>query len=178
MNGKSKLKRTSEGELYTELILELFKLNGVVLAAGDQLVESLNLTSARWQVLGAIREKPLPVAQIAREMGLTRQSVQRTANKLEETGFITFLDNPHHKRARLVHLTSRACNILETVDERQIQWANLISKGMPIEELANALNTMRNIRERLRQDMPDSFSTTRDENTLQKGSSSWKGGAE
>lgn len=52
----------------TELILETFRLNGRLLAAGDALVANIGLTSARWQVLGAIALSPvpLPVAHLAR----------------------------------------------------------------------------------------------------------------
>jgi DNA-binding MarR family transcriptional regulator len=72
----------------TALILETFRLNGRLLAAGDALVGGLGLTSARWQVLGAIAaaQVPLSVAQIARAMGLTRQAVQRLANDMQRNG--------------------------------------------------------------------------------------------
>ena len=68
----------------TDLILETFRLNGSLLAAGDAMVADLGLTSARWQVLGAIALSPvpLPVAHIARNMGLTRQAVQRLINEM------------------------------------------------------------------------------------------------
>ncbi|MDH3233798.1 MAG: MarR family transcriptional regulator, partial [Alphaproteobacteria bacterium] len=46
--------RPSVVEAVTALILETFRLNGRLLAAGDRLVGDLGLTSARWQVLGAI----------------------------------------------------------------------------------------------------------------------------
>ena len=49
----------------TALILETFRLNGRLLAAGDALVESLDLTSARWQVLGAIATAPIPLCSPA-----------------------------------------------------------------------------------------------------------------
>lgn len=35
----------------TQLTLAVFRLNGVLLHRGDQLVASLGLTSARWQML-------------------------------------------------------------------------------------------------------------------------------
>ena len=88
----------------TELILETFRLNGRLLAAGDALVRDLGLTSARWQVLGAVAMSPvpLPVSHIARNMGLSRQGVQRVADELEARGIVRFAPNPHHRRARLV----------------------------------------------------------------------------
>ena len=80
----------------TELILEVFRLNGHLLAAGDALVRDLGLTSARWQVIGAIALSPVPlsVSQVARNMGLSRQNVQRIANELESQGVLQFEPNP------------------------------------------------------------------------------------
>ena len=71
------------------------------------LVGDIGLTSARWQVLGAIAPPPLRCRSriIARNMGLTRQAVQRLANDLERDGLIRFATNPHHERAKLVMLT-------------------------------------------------------------------------
>ena len=46
---------TPEAVLLTRLVLELFRLNGRLLAAGDAMTRDLGLTSARWQVLGAVR---------------------------------------------------------------------------------------------------------------------------
>jgi len=68
------MSRTKAGNAFTELILETFRFNGRLLAAGDRLTKPFK-PSARWQVLGAIEQKPLPVAQIAHNMGLARQSV-------------------------------------------------------------------------------------------------------
>ena len=67
--------RTASGSALSLLILDVFRLNGRLLAAGDRMVEDLGLTSARWQVLGAVALAAAPVAWIARNMGLTRQGV-------------------------------------------------------------------------------------------------------
>ena len=99
-------------EAVTALILETFRLNGRLLAAGDQLVGDLGLSSARWQVLGAIEEAPLPVAQIARDMGLTRQSVQRLADVLEAAGLVEYAVNPNHRRAKLVRLSNQGRTVM------------------------------------------------------------------
>jgi DNA-binding MarR family transcriptional regulator len=51
-----------------------------------------------------IVEKPLSVAQIARNMGVARQSVQRLADNLERQGIVEYAPNPDHGRAKLVRL--------------------------------------------------------------------------
>jgi DNA-binding MarR family transcriptional regulator len=78
-----------------------------LLAAGDLLAAEEGLTSARWQVLGAISlaERPLTVPQIARRMGLTRQSVHPTVARLVHDGLLELVPNADHRRSQLVSLT-------------------------------------------------------------------------
>src|SRR4051794_7638548 len=84
--------QTPEGVLLTRLVPELLRPNGRLLAAGDAMTRDLGLTSARWQVVGAVRLAggPLPVAWIARNTGLTRQAVQRAADELAAEGSVRF----------------------------------------------------------------------------------------
>src|SRR5918999_4644289 len=99
-----KTRRTPAGEALSRLMLDFFRLNSLILTAGDRLVAPLGLTSARWQILGAIvaAERPQPVAWLARNLGANRQNVQRIINDLHEEGLIAFDANPHHRRAQLV----------------------------------------------------------------------------
>src|SRR5918995_7470238 len=89
--------RTPEGEQATEVILAIFRANGLLLGTGDLLAGHEGLTSARWQVLGAVAlaEGPLTVPQIARRMGLARQSVHATVGRLVESGMVRLRANPH-----------------------------------------------------------------------------------
>jgi DNA-binding MarR family transcriptional regulator len=142
---------TTVNDAMTELVLETFRLNGRLLAAGDALVAELGLTSARWQVLGAIALSPvaLPVAHIARNMGLTRQAVQRLANEMERDGFVRFAPNPHHERAKLVLLTPRGRAAFDAAMKRQGPWARGLANGLSIRRIDATVATLRTIRERL-----------------------------
>src|SRR5262245_48066233 len=144
-------RHTAAGKAVTDLILEAFRLNGRLLSAGDQLTRDLGLSSARWQVMGAIdiAGTPPPVAQIARNMGLTRQSVQRIADVLAAEGWVEFIPNPNHQRAKLVTLTPRGREVLQEVSRRQIVWANALAKGVSAAELAAAVRLMETVRGRL-----------------------------
>ena len=66
---------TPAGAALTELVLTVFRVNGLLLDAGDRMTKDLGLTSARWQVMGALEQGPLTAAQIARE------EAQRLAQK-------------------------------------------------------------------------------------------------
>ena len=137
------------GEAFTQLVIETFRLNGRLLEAGDELCAGLGLTSARWQVLGAIKEDRLPVAHIARNMGLTRQAVQRVADELEREGFIVFTGNPHHRRAKLTGLTEKGRAALDEVTKRQIAWANEVAAGIDPTALSAAAKLGETLRQRL-----------------------------
>jgi DNA-binding MarR family transcriptional regulator len=133
----------------TTLILEIFQLNGRLLAAGDRLVAPLGLTSARWQVLGAIDAGPLPVSAIARAMGLARQSVQRTVDLLIRDGLVETRPNPGHKRAYLVALTPLGRDRLDTVTALQREWAAELTAGMDAACLARGGDLLKALRRRL-----------------------------
>ncbi len=148
MNQKQK-SRTPSAEAFTQLILETFRFNGRLLTAGDRLTKELGLSSALWQVLGAIDQAPLTVAQIARNMGLTRQSVRRTAHVLREKGFIEFRENPNHQRAKLVVLTKPGSNVLDLATKIQIDWSNRITQDLSATELSGLLKMIRTLCERL-----------------------------
>ena len=131
------------------MILETFQLNGRLLAAGDQLVQDLGLSSARWQVMGALVDGPLPAAQIARKRGLARQSVQRIVDILADDQVVEFAENPYHQRAKLVGLTTRGRKLYDEVMQRQMQWANLLAQGLSAKELNAAVHLLETVRLRL-----------------------------
>ena len=145
------VKHTAGGVAATKLVLEIFRLNGRLLEAGDDLVRDIGLTSARWQVLGAVAASPvpLPVSHIARNMGVTRQAVQRLANDLEREGLVRFAPNPHHERAKLVIMTDSGIRTFEMAMARQVPWANRLAKGIDAIELATAFRMLIAVRQRL-----------------------------
>ena len=142
--------RTPVGELLTDLILETFRLNGALLAAGNRLTKPLGLTSARWQVMGAIdlAGHPLTVSQIARRMGLARQGVQRIVNDLERLGMVVLEPNLDHKRAPLVSISDKGSKAMVDIDRAQIDWANSLSEGLTERQVARAVKVLQIVRDR------------------------------
>ncbi|HRJ69823.1 MAG TPA: MarR family transcriptional regulator [Beijerinckiaceae bacterium] len=143
---------TSPAVLLTELVLETFRLNGEVLISGDRLVADLRLTSARWQVLGAIglSTVALPVAHIARNMGLSRQAVQRLVNEMAHQGLVRLAPNPHHQRAKLVLLTAEGAATYAAAMDRQRPWVEALATGLSTEEIGAACRVLRHLRSKLR----------------------------
>ncbi len=147
----------------TDLVIDVFRLNGALLASGDALVQDLGLTSARWQVLGAIALSPvpLPVAYIARNMGLTRQAVQRSVNEMREDGLVRLDPNPHHRRAMLVTMTEQGEAAYRAASARQERWADALAVGLSPKGIEAADLLLRELQRRL--DVPaPSDSTTQE----------------
>lgn len=124
--------RTATGEAATEVILSIFRANGLLLSAGDRLSADEALSSARWQVLGAVAlaDRPLTVPQIARRMGLTRQSVHVSVNRLVREGLLELSPNADHRRSHLVRLTEVGRAKYRAIDGRQTDWVNRLAHGI------------------------------------------------
>ena len=133
------------------LFLDIFRANGRLIAAGDQLVAPLGLTSARWQVLGAVAmaSTPQPVAHIAADMGLARQGVQRIVNELVNDGFVAFEENPRHRRAKLVRLTPRGSEVISAAGKLQRPWVDGLAAGLDGGKIAIAAEVLEALRNRL-----------------------------
>jgi DNA-binding MarR family transcriptional regulator len=130
--------RTRAGDAFSILVIEIFQLNGLLTAAGDALARPWGQTTARWQVLAAVQDEPATVAQIARALHLARQSVQRVADLLVHDGLAAFEDNPGHRRAKLMRLTSLGRETLDGIQAAQRSWANAIGREIGEPDLRRA----------------------------------------
>ncbi len=139
------MQRSREGELFTEIVLAVFKLGGLLIAEGDELTKDLRLSSARWKVLGALANSdvPMTVPQIAYSMGQTRQSVQRLTDLMAKAGILEYRNNPHHKRAKLVALSSKGKKIFDLLEQKQIPWANSNSAGISASDMEVTVSVLR-----------------------------------
>lgn len=137
---------------FSEVVLEVFRINGLALAAGDALCGPSGLTSARWQILGVVDHGAEPVANVARTMGLTRQSVQLTADALERDGMIGYEENPHHRRAKLIAITEKGRKALKAVEERHAVWAARLAKKVGVGGLKAMVEELQQVRAALEGD--------------------------
>lgn len=111
----------------------------------------LGLTSARWQILGAIAgtDRPQPVAWLARDLGANRQNVQRIVNDLKKDGLVAFEVNPHHLRAQLVVLTDDGKRAFEAAMKLQTPWVNGLSDGLSVKDIENVRRVITALRQKL-----------------------------
>lgn len=142
-------KRSKGGDAVSQMLLMTFRLNGAFLTAGDRISAPSGLTSARWQILGTVMFGDMTVSQIARLMGLSRQSVQRISNILRDEGLTELIDNPDDQRAKLVSATPAGRAAMHTLTERQHVWANATSDGFADADIAACVELMGKIADRL-----------------------------
>ena len=151
-----KTKRTPAGDALTGVMLDFFRLNSLIQTSGDRLIAGLGLTSARWQILGAIvaAERLQPVAWLARDLGANRQNVQRIINDLHREGLVAFATNPHHRRAQLVVLTEKGKHAFDEAMELQAPWINDLSDGLSVKDIATVDRVVKALRAKLEEDEP------------------------
>lgn len=146
--------RSAAGDALTELVLRVFRLNGLFLEAAEGMARPAGLTAARWQVLGAVLREPRTVSGIARAMGLTRQSVQRLADALVEDGMAEYAPNPAHRRARLLRPTERGWAAIGAIRPLQYAWTHRVTEDVSAGELRQAVATIDRVIARLEGDAP------------------------
>ena len=133
--------------LFLDLVLSLFRLNGLLITEGDNMTEALGLTSARWKVIGviALSNSGLTVPGIARVLGQSRQAVQRITDVMATDGLLSYQSNPKHKRSVLVVLTEEGKTAYKDLRDVQDPWAIDNTEDIPIEELDAGLRLVRRL---------------------------------
>src|ERR1700754_4612126 len=124
---------------FGELVVQVFRLNGMLTAAGDALAAPAGQTSARWRVLAAVEDTPMTVAQIARAWSLARQSVQRVADVLEHDGLVAYEPNPAHRRASLLRLTPSGGGARRQIQEARRAGAGAIGERVGADDLRRTI---------------------------------------
>ena len=143
--------RRRKGDTATRVILATFRANGLLTAAGDVLSADEGLTAAPWQVLGALAlaGQPLTVPQVARRMGLTRQSVHATVSRLAENGLVELVANADHQRSSLVRLTASGSARYRRMERRQAAWVERLVAGLSAADLSTAAQVLEELVRRL-----------------------------
>ncbi|MFF6907166.1 MarR family winged helix-turn-helix transcriptional regulator [Streptomyces sp. NPDC012389] len=132
----------SQQELLSRAALTVFRLNGQFLGVAEELARPGGLTAAWWQVLGAVLPGPLPVAGIAREMGITRQSVQRIADLLVGRGLAEYVENPAHRRAKLLRVTAAGRDAVSRINPPHAEFAARLAGELGAEGFAEVVGAL------------------------------------
>lgn len=113
----------------------------------ESLARAAGQSRARWLVLSALLRQELTVPQIARRLGVTRQSVQRLADRLSEDGLVRFVTNPDHKRSSRLALTDQGRDLARRLERAENDWKEEIVDHIETEDLETSLYTLRALRD-------------------------------
>ncbi|MDA0150482.1 MarR family winged helix-turn-helix transcriptional regulator [Vibrio sp. LaRot3] len=119
-----------------------FALNGRVLELAESIASHGGITATRWQVLGAVLEQPLTQTAIAHRMGISRQSVQRTANQLVKDGLLQAIDNPLHRKASLFEVTAKGLEAIDKIRPHHAMVAGKLLESISEEKLEKITELM------------------------------------
>ena len=136
-----------EQELMSALAKTTFRLHGQLVAIGESLARPSGMTGASWQVLAAVLRTPLPVADIAREIGVTRQSVQRVADLLVAQGLAAYQPNPRHRRAKLLTATSAGRDATRCIVPGHAAFAGRLAGALGVATMEDTLAAVRRLSE-------------------------------
>lgn len=140
---------TSDQELLSSTAKTVFHLNGQLLTIGEALARPVGLTAAWWQVLAAVLDEPLSVADVARRVGVTRQSVQRIADLLVESGLAQYQPNPAHRRAKLLSPTSQGRDAVRRIAPAHAEFAKQLVDKIGHDHLAQILDGLEQLSDTL-----------------------------
>ena len=133
-------------DLIRELVYTYFRLR----AAGDELAIRYGQSTGKWGMMRSLGEGgPQSVSQIARSRPVARQGVQRMANELAKDGLIEFIDNPTHRRAKLMKLTGKGEKILTRLRQSELRWTGGFARRFGRRDIEKALEVVRALKNTL-----------------------------
>ena len=138
-------KVTRDQELMSGLAKTVFRLNGQFVSVGEDLAGPAGMTASWWLVLGTVLSEPRTVADIARDVGVTRQSVQRTADLVVSQGLGEYRPNPAHRRAKLLAPTEPGRAAIRRIGPAHRSYAKLLIGEIEAEEAERMLVLLREL---------------------------------
>jgi DNA-binding MarR family transcriptional regulator len=121
----------SKAEAIAELVLEVAQCFFRIRALGQK---AGLITSWGGGAFGFMRSLallgPLTVPQIAQMRPTSRQRMQRLADELEAEGLVEFIENPRHRRSKLVRLTRKGEARYRQLEARFLTIASTMGVGL------------------------------------------------
>ena len=90
---------------------------------------------------------PLTVPQIAEMRPTSRQRMQRLADELAADGLVTFIDNPKHRRSKLVQLTPKGDGRYREMHTRFLSIAATMGATLSETDIRRTTGTVRRLSE-------------------------------
>ena len=138
----------SKAEAIAELMLEVAQCFFRIRALGQK---AGLITSWGGGAFGFMRSLallgPLTVPQIAQMRPTSRQRMQRLADELAAEGLVEFIENPKHRRSKLVQLTAEGNARYREFNVRLLSISSTMGLSLSEAEIRRTINTVRQLSE-------------------------------
>ena len=135
-----------KGEAITDLMLEVAQFFFRIRAVGQR---TGLITSWGGGAFGFMRSLalmgPLTVPQIAQMRPTSRQRMQRLADELAAEGLVEFIDNPRHRRSKLVRLTRKGAARYRELNARFLAIASTMGDELSEADIHKATEIVRRL---------------------------------
>jgi DNA-binding MarR family transcriptional regulator len=140
-----------KGEAIAELMLEVAQFFFRIRAVGQK---TGLITSWGGGAFGLMRSLallgPLTVPQIAQMRPTSRQRMQRLADELAADGLVDFIDNPKHRRSKLVRLSAKGDARYRAMNLRLMAIASTLGADLSEGELRTTREVVRRLSDEMK----------------------------
>jgi DNA-binding MarR family transcriptional regulator len=142
---------SSKGEAIADLLLEVAQFFFRIRAFGQR---AGFITGWGGGAFGFLRSLalvgPLTVPQIAEMRPTSRQRMQRLADELAAEGLVEYIDNPKHRRSKLVRLTPKGDARYGELDDRFLAIASTMGVGLGEADIRRTTEIVRRLSDDLK----------------------------
>jgi DNA-binding MarR family transcriptional regulator len=135
-----------KGEAIAELMLEVAQFFFRLRALGQKTGLITNWGAGAFGFMRSLAQiGPLTVPQIAQMRPTSRQRMQRLADELAAEGLVEFIDNPKHRRSRLVRLTPKGNARYRALNARLLDIASTMGTGLSKADIRKTAEIVRRL---------------------------------
>jgi DNA-binding MarR family transcriptional regulator len=134
MTMSSKVPPVTSSEV-ADLVVAVYDTATALRRLGDAEAGVEGQTQARWQVMNVASAGAWTVPQIARRLGVQRQSVQRIVDRLRDDGLAELNPNPDHATSPIVGLTEPGGRVLSSINAVADRWHDAVASAADPEAL-------------------------------------------
>jgi DNA-binding MarR family transcriptional regulator len=142
---------TSKGETIADLMLEVAQCFFRMRALGQKRGFITNWGAGAFGFLRSLALiGPLTVPQMAQMRPTSRQRMQRLADELAVEGLVEFVDNPRHRRSKLMRLTRKGNTRYRELNARLIEIASTMGADLSEADIRKTTAVVRRLSDETR----------------------------
>jgi DNA-binding MarR family transcriptional regulator len=142
---------SSKGEAIADLMLEVAQFFFRIRAIGQKTGFITSWGAGAFGFMHSLAlTGPLTVPQIARMRPTSRQRMQRLADELAADGLVEFIDNPRHRRSKLVRLTRKGHARYRELSARLLEMASTMGADLSEADIRKTAETVRRLSDEAR----------------------------